>query len=261
MTHETGTREEWIAARVRLLDAEKELSRRGDEVARQRQALPWVAIDKDYRFDTDAGSRSLGDLFGGRSQLIIYHFMFGPEYNAGCPSCSAIADGFNGIVTHLENHDVSFSAVSRAPLAKLQAYKQRMGWTFPWHSSASGDFNYDFSASFTREQQLEGPYYNFRRDDPQMRKTIAESVSPADAQVASMTGTTLATYLAEREGLSVFACEDGVVYHTYSAYARGVDPIWSTYRWLEFAPKGRNEAGGYWWRRRDEYGEETTGAA
>jgi predicted dithiol-disulfide oxidoreductase (DUF899 family) len=155
-THKTGTREEWLRARLQLLKAEKELSHHSDELARRRQQLPWVAINKGYRFDTDAGSASLADLFRGRSQLLVYHFMFGPEFSGGCPSCSSIADGFNGIAVHLANHDVMLWAVSRAPLAKLEAYKKRMGWTFPWASSVGGDFNYDFCASYTEEQQREG---------------------------------------------------------------------------------------------------------
>src|SRR3954451_20264975 len=164
--HMTGTREEWLAARLGLLKEEKELTRRGDELARRRQELPWVRIDKDYRFETDAGSASLADLFQGRSQLLVYHFMFGRDYKAGCPSCSSIADGFNGFVVHLANHDVMLSAVSRAPLAKLQAYKQRMGWSFPWASSFGSDFNYDFQAGHTEEQQRSGVVkYNFRSDD------------------------------------------------------------------------------------------------
>ena len=164
-THRTGTRKEWLAARLELLKAEKELTRRSDELARRRQELPWVRIDKEYRFETDEGSASLADLFRGRSQLLVYHFMFGPDYTAGCPSCSAIADGFNGFVVHLANHDVMLSAVSRAPLAKLQAYKRRMGWTFPWASSLGGDFNFDFNVWFTEEQQREGGIeYNYRRE-------------------------------------------------------------------------------------------------
>src|SRR5215203_4573671 len=163
--HRTGTRAEWLAARLELLQAEKELTRRSDELAQRRQELPWVRIDKEYRFDTDAGSASLADLFQGRSQLLVYHFMFGPDYAAGCPSCSSIADGFNGSVVHLANHDVTLSAVSRAPLAKLQAYKRRMGWTFPWASSFGGDFNFDFSVSFTERQQREaGIDYNYRHE-------------------------------------------------------------------------------------------------
>jgi predicted dithiol-disulfide oxidoreductase (DUF899 family) len=251
--HMTGTHEEWLAARRELLDAEKELTRHGDEVARQRQALPWVRIDKDYRFDTDAGSASLADLFGGRSQLIVYHFMFGPDFKAGCPSCSAIADGFNGLYVHLANHDVMLWAVSRAPLAKLQAYKRRMGWTFPWASSHGGDFNFDFNASFTEEQQRAGNMeYNFRRDDPVMEAGMAATPAPGYAAVAAMAGTDLATYTREREGMSAFVLEDGVISHTYSTYARGVDGIWGAYAWLDRAPKGRNETG-YWWRRHDEY--------
>src|SRR5881398_2172351 len=154
--HKTGTREEWLAARLELLEAEKELTRRSDELARQRQQLPWVPIEKDYRFETDDGSASLADLFRGRSQLLVYHFMFGPEYTDGCPACSAIADGFNGFAVHLANHDVMLWAISRAPLAKLQAFRQRMGWTFPWASSFDSDFNRDFSMSLTEEQQREG---------------------------------------------------------------------------------------------------------
>src|SRR5437764_5615705 len=161
--HKTGTREEWLAARRELLNAEKELTRRGDELARRRQELPWVRIDKEYRFETDEGKASLADLFQGRSQLLIYHFMFGPDYKAGCPSCSAIADGFNGIAIHLANHDVTLAAVSRAPIAKLQAFKRRMGWSFPWASSAGSDFNYDFQAGFTKEPQRSGvAMYHYR---------------------------------------------------------------------------------------------------
>lgn len=257
-THKTGTREEWLAARLKLLEAEKELTRRTDEVARGRQELPWVRIDKKYRFETDQGSASLTDLFRGRSQLIVYHFMFGPDYKAGCPSCSAIADGFNGIATHLANHDLVLWAVSRAPLPKLQAYRQRMGWSFPWASSFGSDFNFDFSASFTEEQQREGAYYNFRRDDPVMNVGRGAMTNPASSGNAGMVGTDLSTYLREREGLSAFAFEDGVIYHTYSAYARGVDGIWSMYPWLDRAPKGRNETGP-WLHRHDEY--DTTRAA
>src|ERR671929_1903784 len=165
-THKTGTREEWLAARLHLLTEEKELTRRSDELARQRQELPWVRIDKEYRFETDEGSASLVDLFRGRSQLLVYHYMFGPDYTAGCPSCSAIADGFNGFVVHLANHHVMLWAVSRAPLAKLQAFKRRMGWSFPWASSHDSDFNYDFQAAITEEQQQSGAVeYNFRTVD------------------------------------------------------------------------------------------------
>ncbi len=249
MKHMTGTREEWLAARLELLEAEKELTRRSDELARRRQELPWVRIDKEYRFETDEGSATLKDLFRGRSQLLVYHFMFGPDYTAGCPSCSAIADGFNGSVVHLANHDVTLMAVSRAPLAKLQAYRRRMGWTFPWASSAGGEFNRDFNVRFTEEQQREGRVeYNYRRE-PRWQADGGEGAADA---AAAMTGTDTATYTRERPGMSAFALEDGVVYHTYSTYSRGVDALWGMYQWLDRAPRGRNETG-LWWRRHDEY--------
>ena len=256
--HKTGTREEWLAARLDLLKAEKELTRRSDELARRRQELPWVRIDKQYRFETDEGSASLADLFRGRSQLLIYHFMFGPDYTAGCPSCSAIADGFDGFVVHLANHDVTLSAVSRAPLAKLQAYKRRMGWTFPWASSHGSDFNFDFNVAFTEEQQREGGIeYNYRRE-PAWQLRDGEGIASRMPGTpvgdnAAMTGTDVATYTRERPGMSAFALEDGVVYHAYSAYARGLDGLWGMYQWLDRAPRGRNETS-LWWRRHDEYG-------
>ena len=252
-THSTGTRKEWLAARVELLDAEKELTRRSDDLARRRQELPWVRIDKEYRFETDDGRASLTDLFRGRSQLLVYHFMFGPDYTAGCPSCSAIADGFNGFAVHLANHDVMLWAVSRAPLAKLQAYKRRMGWTFPWASSFGGDFNADFSVWFTEEQQRTGGIeYNYRREPPPEPERSNTDGEDGAAVFAAMSGTDKATYARERPGLSAFALEEGVVYHTYSAYSRGVDSLWGMYQWLDRAPKGRNETG-VWWRRHDEY--------
>jgi predicted dithiol-disulfide oxidoreductase (DUF899 family) len=254
-THETGTREEWLAARLELLEAEKEVTRRSDELARMRQELPWVPIEKEYVFETDTGKKALADLFEGRSQLLVYHFMFGPEYRAGCPGCSAIADGFNGSVVHLENHDVAFTAVSRAPLAKLQAYKQRMGWSFPWASSFESDFNYDFQVSFTEEQQRSGVVeHNFRAMD-----TRSEL---GDEDALAVYGTDLATAMREAPGMSAFALEDGVVYQTYSAYVRGLDGLWGAYQWLDRAPRGRNETivqgmgdlhAATWFRRRDEY--------
>jgi predicted dithiol-disulfide oxidoreductase (DUF899 family) len=252
--HKIGTRKEWLSARLDLLAAEKDFTKRGDELAQQRQALPWIAVDSAYRFDTDEGSASLKDLFKGRSQLLVYHFMFGPDYKAGCPSCSAIADGFNGIVIHLENHDVAFSAVSRAPLPKLQAYKQRMGWTFPWASSAPSDFNADFSVSFSPEQQREGDVeYNYSREAKFIwREGQDGGGASAGEKFAATCGTDLATYRRDRPGMSSFVLEDGVIYYTYSSYARGVDGIWGMYQWLDRAPKGRNEAGP-WWRRHDEY--------
>jgi predicted dithiol-disulfide oxidoreductase (DUF899 family) len=249
-THMTGTREEWLAARLELIEAEKELTRRSDALARRRQELPWVRVDKEYRFETDAGSAALADLFRGRSQLLVYHFMFGPDYTAGCPSCSAIADGFDRFVVHLASHDVTLSAVSRAPLAKLQAYKQRMGWTFPWASSHDGDFNFDFNVSFTEQQQREGSVeYNYRRGGHAMDST---AVPEPVARFAASCGTDARTFSRDRPGMSAFVLGDGVVYHTYSTYARGLDGLWGMYQWLDRAPKGRNEAG-VWWRRHDEY--------
>ncbi|PQV54440.1 DUF899 domain-containing protein [Paraburkholderia sp. BL21I4N1] len=249
-SHSTGTREQWLEARLKLLDAEKALTRQSDELVRQRQALPWVRIDKTYQFDTGEGSATLAELFRGRSQLIVYHFMFGPDYKAGCPSCSSIADGFDGVVVHLANHDVTLCAISRAPLAKLLAYRERMGWTFPWVSSYGSDFNFDFNISFTDAEQREGRVeYNYQRGGHAMD---AAQVPEPVAQFAATCGTDPATYTQDRPGVSAFVLEDGVVYHTYSAYARGVDGIWAMYQWLDRAPKGRNETG-VWWKRHDEY--------
>ncbi|MDQ3954556.1 MAG: DUF899 domain-containing protein [Actinomycetota bacterium] len=255
--HKIGTREEWLAARLELLEAEKELTRRSDELALRRQELPWVRIDKEYLFETDEGTASLADLFRARSQLIVYHFMFGPDYTAGCPACSAIADGFDGFVIHLANHDVTLCAVSRAPLEKLQAYKRRMGWGFPWASSFDSDFNYDFQAAHTEEQQQSGEVeYNFRTMD--VRPSLEAGKERPFAEWAATTGTDWATYTRETPGMSVFALDDGVVYHTYSAYARGVDSLWGMYQWLDRAPRGRNETSTKdaplnWFRRHDEY--------
>ena len=261
--HITGTREEWLSARLALLADEKELTRQSDRLAERRQALPWVRIDKAYRFETDRGSTSLTDLFKGRSQLLVYHFMFGPDYTAGCPSCSSIADGFNGIVVHLENHDVAFTAISRAPLAKLKAFKERMGWSFDWASSFGSDFNSDFSVWFSEEQQRQGGIdYNYRREPAALEalagKTVQEwqlrGAEGPVAEIAAMTGTDVATYTRDRPGVSAFVLEDGAIYHTYSSYARGVDGLWGMYQWLDRAPKGRNEHG-VWWRRHNEYGQ------
>ena len=248
--HKTGTREEWLAARLELLQAEKALTRRSDELARQRQELPWVRIDKEYSLDTDQGTASLADLFGGRSQLLIYHFMFGPDYAAGCPSCSAIADGFNGSVVHLANHDVAFYAVSRAPLPKLQAFKRRMGWSFPWASSFDSDFNHDFQAAYTEEEWESGAVEsNFSTVD---LRPAGQAGSELDEFASSIVGTDWATYRREGPGVSAFTLSESVVYHTYSAYARGLDGLWGMYQWLDRAPLGRNEDG-FWWRRHDEY--------
>jgi predicted dithiol-disulfide oxidoreductase (DUF899 family) len=253
MTTQTiATRQAWLAKRLDLLEAEKELTRRSDELAQLRQALPWVRIDKPYRFDRESGSATLAELFCGHSQLLIYHFMFGPDYTAGCPSCSSIADGFNGFEVHLANHDVALSAVSRAPFSKLQTYKRRMGWTFPWASSFNTDFNADFNVWFSEEQQRKGLIeYNYERGGHAMDAT--SSVPVAVREFASCCGTDAPTYTRERPGVSAFALKDGVVYHTYSTYARGLDGLWGMYNWLDRAPKGRNEQGP-WWKRHDEYG-------
>jgi predicted dithiol-disulfide oxidoreductase (DUF899 family) len=258
------SREQWLAARLELLKEEKELTRRSDEVARRRQELPWVRLDKEYRFETDQGSASLAELFRGRTQLLIYHFMFGPEYAAGCPHCSAIADGFNGIAIHLANHDVMLWAVSRAPLAKLAAYKRRMGWTFPWASSGESDFNFDFNVSYTPEQQRTGDtQYNYRKSglDSRTANVAANAPAPspaaeaARATIAGSTGTDWATFTRQAPGMSAFAIEDRVVHHTYSTYARGLDALWGVYQWLDRAPRGRDESG-FWMRRHDEYGKQ-----
>jgi predicted dithiol-disulfide oxidoreductase (DUF899 family) len=255
-THTTGTRGEWLAARLDLLKAEKEHTRRSDELAQRRRGLPWVPVIKAYRFETEKGNASLAELFQGRSQLLVYHFMFGPDYKAGCATCSTIADGFDGFAIHLANHDVMLAAVSRAPLAKLQGYKRRMGWRFPWASSHGGDFNFDFNVSLTEQQQREGAEYNYRREPPLKQSGTGDAITRRGegpvAENASTTGTDVATYTRERPGMSAFILEDGVVYRTYSAYARGLDGLWGMYQWLDRAPKGRNETG-MWWRRHDEY--------
>jgi predicted dithiol-disulfide oxidoreductase (DUF899 family) len=255
--HKTASREEWIAARKELLAEEKELTRRSDEIAKKRQELPWLNIDKKYQFETDEGKASLADLFRGRSQLLVYHFMFGPDYKAGCPSCSAIADGFNGIAIHLVNHDVMFWAISRAPLAQLNEYKRRMGWTFPWASSFGSDFNFDFDVSFTEDQQRNGIEYNYRREPPMdllgKAPPLSSSAPEGPTEFAAASGTDVDTYTRERPGVSGFALEAGIVYRTYSAYSRGVDGLWGMYQWLDRAPKGRNEDGELWWKRHDEY--------
>jgi predicted dithiol-disulfide oxidoreductase (DUF899 family) len=259
--HKIVTNEEWLTARVELLKAEKQLTRQSDEVARKRQNLPWVKMDKKYIFETDEGDASLADLFRGRSQLVIYHFMFGPEYSAGCPHCSAIADGFNGFVVHLANHDVMLWAVSRAPIEKIEAYKRRMGWSFPWASSQNSDFNYDFNVSYTKEQQRTGAIeYNYHKS-PVISRIIETDTYNAEpeavtegslAEIAASAGVDWATFTQQAPGMSVFALEGGIVYHTYSAYARGLDGLWGLYQWLDRAPLGRNETG-FWMRRHDEY--------
>jgi predicted dithiol-disulfide oxidoreductase (DUF899 family) len=254
--HQVVGQKEWLAARLDLLKAEKELTRSSDEVARKRRELPWVKIDKSYQFETAEGKASLADLFQGRSQLLIYHFMFGPDYLAGCPNCSNIADCFNGFWIHLANHDVMLSAVSRAPIQKLQSYKKRLGWTFPWVSSSDNDFNYDFNVSYTKEQQRAGnTEYNYNKGNVSSKQNDidpADNASEQGMEIADMVGTDWATFTREAPGMSAFVLVDGTVYHTYSAFARGLDGLWGIYQWLDRAPLGRNESG-QWMRRNDEY--------
>jgi predicted dithiol-disulfide oxidoreductase (DUF899 family) len=234
--HNVGTREEWLAARLELLEAEKQLTRRSDELAKQRQALPWVRIDKDYRFETAEGPASLRDLFRGRSQLLVQHFMF-----PGCPSCSSMADGSDGFAVHLEHHDVAMVRVSRYPIDELTAYNERMGWSVPLVSSLGSDFNFDFGVAYTEEEMASGqakynPHLDWdHADTPDEPYRKYEESPPKDLQ-----------------GMSAFVLEDDVVYHTYSAYARGVDILWGMFQWLDRAPKGRNETG-RWYRLHDEY--------
>jgi predicted dithiol-disulfide oxidoreductase (DUF899 family) len=232
--HATGTREEWLAARLELLEAEKALTRRSDELARRRQELPWVRIDKQYWFETDEGRASLADLFRGRSQLLVYHFMFGygfrlTDKRRGCTGCSLVADHFDCVIPHLNGRDIALVCESIAPLQELQDYKRQMGWRFPWVSSLGSDFKYDFGAAFTEEQRRNGADYNFRHvEEPEPQK----------------------------EGMSAFALQDGAVHHTYSTYARGVEALMGTYQFLDLAAWGRNEEAGAensWWRRHDEY--------
>ena len=229
--HAVGTREEWLAARKDLLKAEKEHTRQADELARRRLELPWVAVGKDYRFDTEDGEARLADLFAGNSQLLVYHFMFGPDWEAGCPVCSAVADGFDGVAVHLAHHDVTLAAVSRAPIEKLTAYRQRMGWSFPWVSSSRSDFNFDFGVSFTEESVSGGAEHTFR---------------PLDAAL-------LDQLPVEGHGVSAFVLDEDAVFHTYSAYTRGTDVLFSMWQWLDRAPLGRNHGDLSWFHRHDEY--------
>lgn len=253
--HSTGTHEEWLAARLALLAEEKELTRKSDELAQRRQALPWVRVDKPYRLQTEQGSASLAELFRGRSQLIVYHFMFGPDYAAGCASCSSIADGFNGVVPHLEHHDVAFTLVSRAPIDKLLAYRKRMGWSVQWASSYGSDFGSDFHVRISEEEQRLGTaQYNFRQEGKWEARSLDQdaSVEGPVQKLAGMSGTDVPTYTRDRPGLSAFVLDGGAVYHTYSTYSRGLDGMWGMYQLLDRAPLGRNETG-VWWRRHDEY--------
>jgi predicted dithiol-disulfide oxidoreductase (DUF899 family) len=241
-THTIATREQWLAARIELLADEKEHTRKGDDLARRRRELPWVRIDKDYRFQSEDGEVSLPDLFGGRSQLLVHHFMFTPAMQGqGCPSCSSVADGYDGFGVHLEHHDVALVAVSRAPLADIASYKRRMGWSFPWVSSEGSDFNIDFRVSFTEDHLARGAELNYR--------TV--KIDPAQLPHGG-TGTEFVD-AAESPGVSAFVLEDGVVYHTYSTYARGTDALWGMWQWLDRAPFGRNESA-MRFKRHDEYG-------
>lgn len=231
--HPTAGRVEWLDARLRLLAEEKELTRRNDEVARRRRDLPWVRIDRPYTFDTEHGEATLADLFGGRSQLVVYHFMFGPGWEEGCPSCSSLVDGIDVARLHLEAHDVAFVVVSRGELDRLLAYRERMGWSFPWVSSGRSQFNFDFDVSFTADSIARGQTYNFRE--------LADwQLDPANLP-------------SEAPGMSTFAMQDGAVHHTYSAYARGCDALWTMWQWLDRAPLGRNEGDMSWFKRHDVY--------
>jgi len=242
--HRIGSRQEWQAAREELLRREKEHTRMSDELARQRRELPWVPVEREYRFDADGGTKTLAELFEGRSQLLVYHFMFGPSYEAGCPTCSSSADAVNGVLPHLHARDVTMLYVSRAPLERLQAYKRRMGWSFPWVSSADSDFNFDFGVSYTDEQVREG-----------MGAMLAGDAPPILSHNASASGTDVAGYLSEGPGMSAFALADGAVYHTYSTHARGLEFLMGYYPILDRAPMGRNEDDSWqvWIRRHDEY--------
>ncbi len=233
-SHILGTRKEWLEARLELLEAEKEWTRRGDELARLRRGLPWVPVEVDYRFATEGGDASLADLFGRRSQMLVYHFMLGPGWDEGCPSCSALADGFAGSIPHFENHDVAFIVASRAPLDEILAYKRRMGWEFPWVSSFGSRFNYDFHV--TIDPASAPVEYNYK-DHAQLE---ADDVAWRN-------------WSGEQPGMSAFARDGEDVFHTYSAYARGLDGLWTMWQWLDRAPLGRNEGDMSWFHRHDEY--------
>jgi predicted dithiol-disulfide oxidoreductase (DUF899 family) len=259
-SHRIATREEWLAAGAALLEREKELTRMGDELARQRRELPWVPVEKQYTLQTAAGAQTLAELFDGRSQLVVYHFMFGPDYQAGCPACSSTADSFDGVLTHLQARDVTMICVSHAPVGKLLAYRQRMGWSFTWASSYDSDFNYDFGVSASQpvtrrpaapREANELALLKLINEQPSIR----ESLPLVTAQNAAATGTDLDGYFSEGHGVSTFAQEGGTVYHCYSSYARGTEFLMGYYAILDRAPMGRGEGGQpmSWLRRHDEY--------
>jgi predicted dithiol-disulfide oxidoreductase (DUF899 family) len=242
--HKVMSREEWAAAREELLAREKEHTRLGDELARQRRELPWVRVEKEYRFETDDGTRTLAELFDGRSQLLVYHFMFGPSYEAGCPTCSSMADTVDGALPHLHARDVTMMYVSQAPLEKLQAYKRRMGWKMPWVSSADSDFNFDLGYSRSEEQTRE-----------EIAPMLEAGAPPIVDHNANSSGTDVTGYLTEAPGFSAFVLDDGTVYQTYSATDRGVEFLMGYYGILDRTPKGRDEGDAFqvWIRRHDEY--------
>jgi predicted dithiol-disulfide oxidoreductase (DUF899 family) len=253
MTHpRTGTREEWLAASAELLAREKEHTRAGDELARQRRELPWVPVQKQYTLLTADGPKTLPELFDGRSQLMVYHFMFGPDYQAGCPSCSSTADSFNGVLAHLRARDVTLICVSRAPVDRLLAFRDRMGWSFEWVSSHDSDFNADYGvARGEHEQANELALLRMLDEQPAVR----ESLPPVTYRNADATGTDLDSYFSEGHGISAFAREDDTIFHCYSSYARGTEFMMGFYAILDRAPRGRDENGQpmSWLRRHDEY--------
>jgi predicted dithiol-disulfide oxidoreductase (DUF899 family) len=254
--HKIVTAEEWRKERIELLKEEKQLTRQSDAVAGKRQNLPWVKVDKEYMFETENGKVPFAELFKGRSQLLVYHFMLGPGYEAGCPHCSAIADGFNGIWLHLANHDVMLWAISRAPFAKLKTFKERMCWSFPWASSSGSDFNYDYNVSFSEEQQRTGDIeYNYTKGNLSSKENDVketDDVPEFGKKIAAAAGTDWATFTKEAPGMGAFIMDDGIIYHTYSCYARGLDGLWNIYQWLDRAPLGRNESG-LWMKHHDKY--------
>jgi predicted dithiol-disulfide oxidoreductase (DUF899 family) len=258
-THKTGTREEWLAASTELLEREKELTRMGDELARQRRELPWVPVEKEYTLQTEDGARTLAELFDGRSQLVVYHFMFGPDWEAGCPTCSSTADSFNGVLAHLQARDVTMICVSRAPIDKLLGYRERMGWSFTWASSYESDFNFDYGVSAgegmahdpaaPRPEANELGLLRLLNEQPAVRENLPQIA----IRNASATGTDVDGYFSEGHGVSTFARESGTVYRCYSSYARGTEFLMGYYAILDRAPKGRDEGGQVWLRRHDEY--------